>query len=133
MDRLEVARFSSLPEAELAVGLLQRHGVDARVTDREMANNVAHLQIALGGIRVTAPDFQIVQARDLIARVRRGEFGGLETDDSDEWMTDHTPGRVGELADGEIRGVLGSMKSLARILIIGFLLLWVAGCLLMNL
>jgi len=133
MDRLEVARFSSLPEAELAAGLLQRFGVDARVTDREMANNAAHLQIALGGIRITAPDFQIVQARDLIARARKGEFGGLEADEGDEWMIDHTPGRVGELDETEIRGVMGSMKGLARVLIIGFLVLSVAGCLLMNL
>lgn len=133
MDRLEVARFSTLPEAELAAGLLQRHGIDGRVTDREMANNVAHLQIALGGIRVTAPDFQIVQARDLIARVRRGEFGALEADEGDEWMVDHTQGRVGELKEHEVRGVMGSMKGLARALIIGFLLLWVAGFLLTNL
>jgi hypothetical protein len=133
MDRLEVARFSSLPEAELAAGLLQRHGVDGRVADREMANNVAHLQIALGGIRVTAPDFQIVQARDLIARARRGEFGGLEADESDEWMADHTPGRVGELEEHEVRGVMGSMKGLVRVLIIGFLLLWAAGFLLTSL
>ena len=133
MDRLEVARFSSLPEAELAAGLLQRFGVDARVTDREMANNAAHLQIALGGIRVTAPDFQIVQARDLIARARKGEFGGLEADEGDGWRIDHTPGRVGELDETEIHGVMGSMKGLARVLIIGFLLLSVAGCLLMNL
>lgn len=133
MDRLEVARFSSLPEAELAAGLLQRHGVDARVTDREMANNASHLQFALGGIRVTAPDFQIVQARDLIARARRGEFGGLEADESDEWMADHTPGRVGELEEHEVQGVMGSMKGLARVLIIGFLVLSVAGCLFMYL
>lgn len=133
MDRLEVARFSSLPEAELAAGLLQRHGVDGRVADREMANNVAHLQIALGGIRVTAPDFQIVQARDLIARARRGEFGALEADEGDEWMVDHTPGRVGELGEHEVRGVMGSMKGLVRVLIIGFLLLWVAGFLLTSL
>jgi len=133
MDRLEVARFSSLPEAELAASLLQRHGVDARVTDREMANNAPHLQIALGGIRVTAPDFQIVNARDLIARARKGEFGALDADESDEWMIDHTPGRVGELDETEIHGVMGSMKTLTRVLIIGFLLLPVAGCLLIIL
>lgn len=110
MDRLEVARFSTLPEAELAAALLREHGVDARVTDREMANNAAHLQFALGGVRVSAPDHQIVQARDLIARARRGEFGGLEADESDEWMIDHTPGKVGELDEHEVQGVLGSAK-----------------------
>jgi len=130
MDRLEVARFSTLPEAELAAALLREHGVDARVTDREMANNASHLQFALGGVRVSAPDHQIVQARDLIARARRGEFGDLEADESDEWMIDHTPGRVGELDEHEVQGVLGSMKMLTNVLVIGFLLIIVAGCLL---
>ncbi|MDI1281351.1 DUF2007 domain-containing protein [Brevundimonas sp.] len=118
MDRLEVARFSSLPEAEMAVGLLKRHGVDAQVADREMANSAPHLQFALGGLRVTAPDFQIVQARDLIKRVRAGEFDGDDDGEDDGWMTDHTPGRFGELDDSEVYGVIGSMKSLTRILII---------------
>lgn len=121
MDRLEVARFSTLPEAELVVALLKRHGVDAAVADREMANSAPHLQIALGGLRVTAPDFQIVQARDLVARARKGEFGGLEGDESDDWMADATPGRIGELDESEVRGVLGSMKTLGRIVIIAVL------------
>lgn len=110
MDRLEVARFATLPEAELAAALLRQHGVDAQVTDREMANNAAHLQFALGGVRVSAPDHQIVQARDLIARAREGEFGGLEADESDEWMVGHTPGKVGELDEHEVQGVLSFAK-----------------------
>jgi len=131
MDMLEVARFSTLPEAELAVGLLRRQGIGALVADREMANSAPHLQIALGGLRVLAPDFQIVEARDLIARARRGEFDGSSSD-NDEWMTDETPGRVGELHEGEIRGVMGTMKSLGKGLIILFLVLPIAGCLLIS-
>lgn len=130
MDRLEVARFSTLPEAELAAALLNQHGIDARVTDREMANNASHLQFALGGVRISAPDHQILQARALIARARRGEFGGLEADASDDWMVDHTPGKIGELDEHEVQGVLGSMKTLTSVLVIGFLLLLVAGCVL---
>ena len=134
MDRLEVARFSTLPEAELATELLRSHGVDARVTDREMANNAAHLQIAMGGVRITAPDFQIVQARDLIARARRGEFAGLEADEGDEWMIDHTPGKVGELDEHEIQGVLGSTKKAGvAVVVVCFVLLPLAGCLVMAL
>ena len=124
MDRLEVARFSSLPEAELAASLLGRHGIDAQVTDREMANNASHLQFALGGIRISAPDHQIVQARDLIARARKGEFGGLEADENDEWMAEHTPGRVGDLDEHEIHGVLGSAKKAGGAVVIGFLVLF---------
>lgn len=133
MDRLEVARFSTLPEAELAVALLRRHGVDARVADREMANSAPHLQVALGGLRVTAPDFQIVQARDLIARARKGEFGDLEDAENTEWMAEHTPGRVGELEDGEIHGVMGSMKGALKWLLIIMVVLPVSGCLLLSL
>lgn len=129
MDRLEVARFSTLPEAELAVSLLRRHGVDAQVADREMANSAPHLQIALGGLRVTAPDFQIVQARDIVARARKGEFGDQGAEDSDEWMAEATPGKVGELDEAEIHGVLGSMKTAGRVLIIAMLLLPLVGCL----
>jgi hypothetical protein len=126
MDRLEVARFTTLPEAELAVALLRRYGVDAQVADREMANSAPHLQIALGGLRITAPDFQIVQARDLVARARKGEFGDLEDRDEEGWRADHTPGKVGELDDAEISGVMGSMKSATRILVISILLVPVA-------
>ena len=129
MDRLEVARFSSLPEAELAVGLLRQHGIDALVADREMANSAPHLQIALGGVRITAPDFQIVQARDIVARVRKGEFGDLTPENDEGWMADHTHGKIGELDDSEIHGVLGSMKNLTRILILAVLLGPLAGCL----
>lgn len=128
MDRLEVARFSSLPEAELIVALLRKHGVDARLADREMANSMPHLQLALGGLRVTAPDFQIVKARDLVARAARGEFGATEDEDDGEWMVDATPGKIGELDESEVRGVLGSMKGLTRMLIIGILLLPLATC-----
>lgn len=133
MDRLEVARFSTLPEAELAVGLLKRHGVDARVADREMANSAPHLQVALGGVRITAPDFQIVQARDVIARARKGEFGDLEDAENTGWMAEHTPGRVGELEDGEIHGVMGSMKGTLKWLLVIMVVLPVGGCLLLSL
>ena len=128
MDRLEVARFSTLPEAELIVALLRKHGVDARLADREMANSMPHLQIALGGLRVTAPDFQIVQARDLVARAVRGEFGTPEQDDDGEWMNEATPGKVGELDESEVRGVLGSMKTLGKFVIIGVLLFPLVTC-----
>lgn len=133
---LEVARFATLPEGELAVTLLRDHGIDAYLPDRQMATSMPHLQTAIGGIRVVAPDDQIVEARDLIARARKGEFDALDAaedddDDTGGWKADHTPGRVGELEDHEVRGVLGSMKGAGRILIIGMLLLPLAGCLML--
>lgn len=134
MDRLEVARFSTLPEAELAAALLRDHGIDAQVTDREMANNASHLHFALGGVRISAPDHQIIQARDLIARARKGEFGGLEADEGDGWMADHTPGKVGELDEHEIGGVISSARRAGiGVALVFFVVLPLVGCLVMVL
>ena len=36
-DVLEVARFSTIPEAELAASFLNQHGVKAWLPDRDMA------------------------------------------------------------------------------------------------
>jgi len=126
MDRLEVARFSTLPEAELAVGLLRRHDIDAQVVDREMSNSAPHLQIALGGVRISAPAAQIAQARDIVGRARRGEFGDLG--ESEDWRADATPGRIGELHDHEVQGVMGGMKRVARGVVLAILLMPVATC-----
>jgi len=128
-DRLEVKRFSTLPEAELVASLLRDHGVDAAVVDREMANSAPHLLIALGGIRITAPDDQIARARDVLIRIER-----QAVDEGGDWMAEATPGRVGELDERQVHGVLGSMATVARIVIIVFLatpLMMCAGALLL--
>ena len=112
-DRLEVARFTSLPEAEMAAALLQRHGLDARVPDRDTATVVAHMQLALGGLRVTVPDFQIEEARDLIAQVRNGEFSDRVDEEDDAWR-DHIDGEF-EATPTEGRGALSAMRPIVRV------------------
>lgn len=87
-----------------------------------------HLQIALGGMRVTVPDFQLTLARHIIALANAGELAKDGTPDGDGWMQDATPGRVGELRDEEIHGVMGSMKRAGLFLIGGILLFSIAGC-----
>ena len=129
MDVSEVARFSTLPEGELAVALLRNHGIDARLPDREMANSLPHLQIAIGDIRVAAPRDQILRARDILAQVRAGAFA----DDSDdgEWaQQSQADGRIGELEPHEIRGVLGASRKAGVAVVVGLLVLSLAGCLL---
>lgn len=130
MDRLEVARFSTLPEAELVASFLQRHGIDAQVADREMGNSMPHLQFALGGLRVTAPAFQIGEARRLIAEALSRVTGDGDLSDSDDWMIDATPGHVGELEQGDIRGVMGGMKKAAGLLVGGLAIFSLANCVL---
>lgn len=122
-DRLEVARFTSLPEAEMAAGLLQRHGLDARVPDRDTATVVAHMQLALGGLRVTVPDFQIEEARALIAEVRSGEFADRVDETDAEWRL----GDGSDLDDDEDardgRGALSAMRPIVRVVGAGILIL----------
>jgi len=129
-DQLEVARFATLPEGELAVSFLRQHRIDARLPDRDTATVNPDLLFALGGVRVSAPDVQIVEARRLIARMRSGEFSGDDSD-TDEWMQDATPGRVGELDESEISGVMGLAKRAGVFVIVLFVVVFpLASCIL---
>jgi hypothetical protein len=110
-EEYEVARLSTLPEAELLAALLRRHGIEAWLPDRDMATLFPHLQIALGGIRVVALADQIDRARDLARRARAGEFA--TPDEFDDWREAATPGKIGELDESEVRGIVGS-KALVR-------------------
>ena len=128
-DVLEVVRFSTIPEAELAAAFLQQHGVRAWLPDRDMATMNPDLLIAIGGVRVATTAAQIVEARRLIARMRAGEFID-ESDETSDWMIDHTPGKVGDLHDHEISGVMGwAKKTGAIVVVVAFVVFPVAGCL----
>ncbi|HVL42224.1 MAG TPA: DUF2007 domain-containing protein [Brevundimonas sp.] len=112
MREFEVARFSTLPEAELATALLQRHGIAARLPDRDMATMLPHLHIAIGGVRVVAPEDRITEARDIVERARAGAFAAEVDQDADDWGLEPTPGKIGDLDESEISGVLGPVKKL---------------------
>ena len=128
-DVLEVARFSTIPEAELAASFLQQQGVRAWLPDRDMATMNPDLLIAIGGVRVVTTTVQIVEARAIIARMRAGEFID-EADEAGDWMIDHTPGKVGDLLDHEIIGVMGRAKKTGAIVVVlAFVVFPVAGCL----
>ena len=127
-DVLEVARFSTIPEAELAASFLQQQGVCAWLPDRDMATMNPDLLIALGGVRVATTTAQILEARQLIARMRAGEFVD-EFDETGDWMIDHTPGKVGDLHDHEISGVMGRAKKTgAVVVVLAFVVFPMAGC-----
>jgi hypothetical protein len=127
-DVLEVARFSTIPEAELAASFLQQQGVRAWLPDRDMATMNPDLLIAIGGVRVVTTTVQIVKARAIIARMRAGEFID-EADEAGDWMIDHTPGKVGDLHDHEISGVMGSAKKAgAVVIVLAFVVFPLAGC-----
>lgn len=134
MNEYEVARFSTLPEGELAVALLQRHGIRARLPDRDFATINPDLLIAIGGVRVVAPDHQIVEARAIIARVRDGDLIDPEDETSGDWQIEAVPGKVGELDAGEVHGLLGPAKKAGVVvLVFAFVVFPIAGCLLTGL
>jgi hypothetical protein len=117
-----------LYQAELAATMLRAHGINAQLPDRNLANANALLLNAMGGVRVTVPDAQIGEARRLLADAEWSVVGdGAE---SDEWMEEATPGKVGELDEGEIRGALGGVHKIGKILVIAVLIMPLAGCLL---
>lgn len=130
-DILEVARFSTIPEGELAVSLLQRHGVDARLPDRDMATMNPDLLIAIGGVRVVAPADQIARARAIVEQVRAGEFLGDDDAEEADWREDAVPGRVGELEEHQVTGLLGPAKKAGAVVVLLAVVVFpVAGCLL---
>ncbi|MBL0947949.1 hypothetical protein [Brevundimonas sp.] len=118
-EEYEVARFLTVAEAELLVALLGRHGIRAWLPDRDMATMLPHVQMALGGIRVVAYAEQIDAARDIARRARAGEFA--TPDDNDEWQVEATPGRIGELDEADVQGLVGSrpLIQLGTFLILG--------------
>ena len=118
MREFEVARFSTLPEAELAAALLQRHGISARLPDRDMATMLPHLHIAIGGIRVVAPEGRITEARDIVQRAREGAFAADVDENSGDWTLEATQGKVGDLDEAEITGVLGPAKKIGAFAIV---------------
>lgn len=130
MREFEVARFSTLPEAELAAALLQRHGIAARLPDRDMATMLPHLHIAIGGVRVIAPEGRITEARDIVQRAREGAFAADVDEDSGDWTLEATPGKVGDLDEAEITGVLGPAKKIgAAALVVMAMFYLLVGCL----
>ncbi len=129
MREFEVARFSTLPEAELAAALLKRHGIAARLPDRDMATMMPHLHIAIGGVRVVAPEDRIVEARDIVKRVREGAFAAEVDQDEGGWTLESTPGKVGDLDEDQITGVLGPAKKIGTaVLVVMAMVYLLAGC-----
>jgi hypothetical protein len=84
--------------------------------------------IALGGVRVVTDATRAAEARRLIARLRAGEFED-EAEHSGEWMAGHTPGKVGELDEAEVHGLMSHAKKAGVMVIVLFFLVFpLASC-----
>ena len=85
------------------------------------------LLYAIGGVRVITPASQITEARNLMDRMRSGEFS-REVEASSDWEADALPGKVGELDEAEVHGAVGGAKRWAAPILIFVLLLVLADC-----
>jgi len=73
----EIARFVDVYEADLAAAFLESHGIRVTVTERFQTTVDPLMQRALG-IRLMAHESEIAEARDLLERVKAGEFADAE-------------------------------------------------------
>ena len=80
MALVEIARFTDVYEADLAAAFLSAHDIEVSVTERFQTTLDPLMQRALG-IRLLGRADQAAEARDLLARVRAGEFATDEGDD----------------------------------------------------
>ncbi|RZJ40530.1 MAG: hypothetical protein EON86_12215 [Brevundimonas sp.] len=80
MSLVEIARFTDVYEADLAAAFLESHGIPVSVTERHQTTIDPLMQRALG-IRIMGAASNFEAARDLLARVRAGEFATTDDDD----------------------------------------------------
>ncbi len=81
-ERVEVARFGTLVEADIAASYLQSHGVAAEVLDGYHGSAAPFLVFALGWFRLTAPQAQAQSARVLLAEADEGQASSVKEDRS---------------------------------------------------
>lgn len=79
MSLVEIARFTDVYEADLAAAFLASHDIEVSVTERFQTTIDPLMQRALG-IRLLGHADQAAEARDLLARVRAGDFATDEGD-----------------------------------------------------
>ncbi|NEX94837.1 DUF2007 domain-containing protein [Caulobacter sp. 17J65-9] len=76
-----VARFTSLPEAQVAGAALRSAGLDATVLDDPLPGVMPLEPDDAGGIRLCVPEADLAAARALLAAAR--EIGDAEVEDPD--------------------------------------------------
>lgn len=87
---VELSRFGSPVEAELARGRLQCAGIDARLHDVHTVSIAWHLAHAMGGIRLSVPAHEQERARELLdtaPRVVLEEFAGDDEAEPEDLAT----------------------------------------------
>jgi Putative prokaryotic signal transducing protein len=71
-DLVLVARYSTAAEAYMLQSRLELEGIPAVVTDTQVAQNL--VPIAIGGVRVLAPEAYLTRAREIVLAIEKGDF-----------------------------------------------------------
>jgi len=75
MTRLVVVEsYLNLLDAHVARGLLESEGIPARLHSEHHVSALWPLAGALGGVRLQVAEHRAAEARDVLARLARGEF-----------------------------------------------------------
>jgi hypothetical protein len=77
-----VAQYFSPTDAYVVAGCLEAAGIPTVVADTNLVQVHSLLAIAVGGARIRVPAARIVEARNVIAALYRGDFALADDDDS---------------------------------------------------
>ena len=69
-----IARFFTVVEADTLQSRLEAGGVPAFVADAQTAQTNPLIAIAIGGVRVLAPELYVERARAIVSAVERGDY-----------------------------------------------------------
>ena len=73
-DLVTVEAFTNPIEAHISKGLLESEGIPASLGSEHHVWSSWHFSQALGGVRLQVPAAYVNQARDVLAKQRRGDY-----------------------------------------------------------
>ncbi len=78
MNFITVKTFEMIPEAHIAMGLLEISGIECRLQDEHLIQTDWLLNIPVGGIKLQVPDYKVADAVEILEADHSGNFDDLE-------------------------------------------------------
>lgn len=84
MNLMKIYTAAGDLEAEMIKGFLQAQGLDVTISQESVARTLGLTAGKLGEVQVLVPESQVVEAQNLLAAMRGGEFEDTEFADLGE-------------------------------------------------
>jgi hypothetical protein len=81
MNLVTVAQYGDSLQAYITAGRLETEGILVYIADKHYVSLNWYLSQALGGVKLQVPDYQVEQARKILAQMAEGEFAIKQTND----------------------------------------------------